>query len=595
MFSRIAPPQYFPITLIASTHRGFASASQTFNVVIGAHSLTVDPTPQVVNATIGRNMSYQLPLSAMELDRQKIHRADIASAVADLGQDGNWLTFDPATLVLSGQPAKGDRGTSVAITVTDKFVDSVRLKVRVNLSDGLFLSNIPSIMNATFGEEFSFVFNDTQFAVSDVQLSVTFDPQGGDNWLTYYSKTRTISGTPSAGKAKSVQVNLIASSLSLNETRSASFTVRIVTSDPVASGTSSSLTSPSNKSLIITLSVILPVVAIVAGAAIAVWCLRRRNSRRKSSRTSMRENSPIPPNSRSYSPTPDSDWPLAEEKSFGEPRQLGGLSQFMRGMSGLFTFNAATDPPETDPTGGDNSPRRAKESLIPMLGGVPKAAAPSWRRSDGRDWGPSARSSDASVATVNTDEIFSVRLVQSPITSGWVSVTPEIEKTSPLRVGKGAVPAASVNSPVLDAGKLDEASQRNGRYLEAGFGTGYEENRWEPADRVGPPTSRGSTSQPRETSRNSRYSLDSFRTRHEVDDGRGTLYPKSESSQDTIEQAIEYPVKRVSGPLRPMSTNLPWDGNSLRTPTKPLLLDMKGKRVESLTGNGQRSGELTLG
>src|SRR5579864_472783 len=40
VFSKIAPPQYFTITLIASTHRGFESASQSFDVVIGAHSLT---------------------------------------------------------------------------------------------------------------------------------------------------------------------------------------------------------------------------------------------------------------------------------------------------------------------------------------------------------------------------------------------------------------------------------------------------------------------------------------------------------------------------------------------------------------------------
>ena len=264
-------------------------------------------------------------------------------------------------MFLSGQPAKGDKGTTVVLTIQDVFDDVVYSTIHVDLYDGLFATNLPTTVNATIGQEFSFVLNDTLFAASDVQVSVSFTPKDGDNWLSYDSASRTISGTPENNKAKSVQVDINASSASLSQKQTLSFTVQTVSSSGASLAPSSS-SSSSNKSLIIGLSVSLPIIGIAALAGCA-FCYRRR---RKSSKSSIRAGSPIPPISRPYNPTPDSDWPLEEEKAWGEPSQLGGVDLFKRGVSGTFTLNTSDVGTTSANVGGhehDSENEKASERL----------------------------------------------------------------------------------------------------------------------------------------------------------------------------------------------------------------------------------------
>jgi Putative Ig domain len=164
----------------------------------------------------------------------------------DLGENGNWLTFDNSSLLLSGHPTEGDKGTTVTITVQDVFDDIVCSTVQVDLFNGLFATTLPPIVNATVGQEFSFVLNDTFFAVADVQLSVTFKPEDGENWLSYNSESRTISGTPDDSKAKLVQVDIDASSASLSEKQSTSFTVQTIFSSGAPLNPHRSISIPTN-------------------------------------------------------------------------------------------------------------------------------------------------------------------------------------------------------------------------------------------------------------------------------------------------------------------------------------------------------------
>src|SRR6202022_4002667 len=173
---------------------------------------------------------------------------------------------------------------------------------------------------------------------------------------------------------------------------------------------------------IISLSVLLPLLFIVL-ALIAFYIYRRRQN---SKSPSIRTGTP-PAISRPYNTTPDPDWPIEAEKSWGSPRQLG---LFKRGISGLFTLKSNTDVGTTSATVGPSTWEHSPEKTLPTpkLGGPrepPPAARGSWRRSDGRDWLSVARSSDASLATVSTNEIFSVRLVQSPHTGG-LGVSPAV-------------------------------------------------------------------------------------------------------------------------------------------------------------------------
>ena len=512
-------------------------------------------------------------------------------------------------MVLSGRPAKGDEGTTVVLTIQDVFYDIVHSTIHVNLYDGLFATNLPTTVNATVGQEFSFVLNDTLFAASDIQVSVSFIPKDGDNWLSYDSDSRTISGTPEDNKAKSVQVDINASSASLSQNQTSSFIVQTVSSSGAALAPSSSFSSSSNKSLIIGLSVSLPIIGIATLAG-CVFCFRRR---RKSSESSIRSGSPIPPISRPYIATPDSDWPLEEEKAWGEPSPLGGADLFKRGVSGTFTLKTS-DVGTTGANVGryEPGPENEKALQTPIIGGPrepPKATRGSWRRGDGRDWASVARSSDASLATVSTNEIFSVRLVQSPNPNlrGSNPISPSVGEVSPL-IGdmgvRGAVPVANVHPPPEENRANSERSQDTiGTFSDESSSVDYEEQ-WESADRKSPQR-RGSVpgqlNSSSNVNRNSMYFGDSSQS-HDQHGGydenkRRTRYQKRLSNRDTIDEAIEYRVSRVSGPLRPMSQNVDWNSSSGHNmPGRPRLVEFaKETTRESGSSSRHGSGEVTFG
>jgi hypothetical protein len=222
VFSKIAPPQYFSITLIASSHKGFASACQTFDVVIGAHTLEIVSPTDHIDTVIDTPISYDFRLNDVQLDGQAIDRSNISFISANLGRNGKWLKFDNSSLVLSGKPSQGDQGTTVQITVQDIFADTVRSTIQVDVYQGLITTLLPSVVNATVGQRFNMVLNDSYFSSSDVQVGVKFTPKNGDNWLSYDSDSRTISGTPETNKATLVNVDINAFSQLLSQKQTAS-------------------------------------------------------------------------------------------------------------------------------------------------------------------------------------------------------------------------------------------------------------------------------------------------------------------------------------------------------------------------------------
>jgi hypothetical protein len=547
------------------------------------------------------------PLSSVNLDGKAIDKTNVSSITANMGDNGSWLTFDNTSLLLAGKPTKDDKGTTVTLAITDVFDDVVYATIQVDLYDGLFTTTLPSTLNATIGELFTFVLNDTLFAAPDVQLSVAFKANGGDNYLTYDSDTRTISGTPSSDKPKSVEVDINALSVSLNEKQSTSLIINTVNSSgqdeaPTASSSSS---SSNKKALIIGLSVSLPMAGIAVCAAL-VFCYRRR----KSSKSSIGAGSPIPPISRPYNTTPDADWPLEEEKSWGEPRQLGRLDMLKRGMSGMFTFKtseagttAATAGRKPNPD--DQNLEHEKTLPTPNIGGpqeLPRIVRGSWRRGDGRDWVSVARSSDASLATVSTNEIFSVRLVQSPNPNagGLNPISLGVGGVSPLLGGmgiRGAAPVVNVRPPPEDNRVYGDRNQDSiGTFSEGSSGVNYQGAELESADRMFPPSGQG----PRrwDANRASHYSVDSFQSHERAydQDERGTWYQELELSKDTMDDVKEYRVSRVSGPLSPINSNVDWSSSSgQNVPGRPRLVEFtKEKRIESQSSSGPGSGEVAF-
>jgi hypothetical protein len=90
------------------------------------------------------------------------------------------------------------------------------------------------------------------------------------------------------------------------------------------------------------------------------------------------------------------------------------------------------------------------------------------------------------------------------------------------------------------------------------------------------------------------YSVDSFQSNRrdsEEESDTGTWYQKPESSSDIIEDAVEYSVSRVSGPLSPMSTNIEWRSGVRRTRTP----DYGNEKVVVSSGtSGHGNGEIAF-
>jgi len=214
----------------------------------------------------------------------------------------------------------------------------------------------------------------------------------------------------------------------------------------------------------------------------------------KQSKPDIRRESHIPSISLPYNATPDVDWSLEQESAWGEPSQLGGMDVLKREVPGMLTVKT-----QDAGTVGANvcryeqGPENEKVSPAAIIRGPrqpPKAARGSWRRSEGRDWASAARSSQASISTVSTDEIFSVRLVQSPNPNGGGlnSISPAVGRVSSLLGGTG-VPGVdsdvNVRRPAGDDRGHSAGSQNTiGAFSEGSSEIDYEGHRWELADRM---------------------------------------------------------------------------------------------------------------
>jgi len=282
-----------------------------------------------------------------------------------------------------------------------------------------------------------------------------------------------------------------------------------------------------------------------------------------------------------------------------------------RRMSGMLTLKTSEVGP-TAPTVGiepnpyDQNSVNEKSLPTPNVGrprGLPKAARGSWRRSDGRDWASVARRSDASLATVSTNEIFSVRLVQSPNpnTGGLNSISRALGGGSSfLGLGaRGAAPVGNVHPPPEDNRAYSDKSQDSiGTFSEGSSEVDYEEIQWESTKRMFQQTGRGSGPGQWDPNHASHDSVDSFQPHEQAnhENERRTWYQKQPSSKGTIDDIKEYPVSRVSGPLSPINSNIDWSSSSVQNvPGRPRLVKFtKDKRVESPSTGHHGSGEVAF-
>lgn len=259
--------QEFTFQLVASDVAGFNAVNQTFQLAIGPHILAFNETEQIFNLTRGETFTSPGFQSFITLDSSAISSKDLISIDAQLP---DWLSLEKNSISLIGTPPKDAVNQNITITVTDSYHDETKLMVRLEFLQ-LFLETVQGC-EATIGEDFTFVFNQSVLTDDSVQLDVDL----GDDlpWLSYNSVNKTLFGhVPSDLKPQTFTIHLKASSGSTENRRD--FDIDLIQPSHIG-GSDPGTSSPSNqKAGIIAISVIIPT-AVILSSIILFACWRRR-------------------------------------------------------------------------------------------------------------------------------------------------------------------------------------------------------------------------------------------------------------------------------------------------------------------------------
>lgn len=265
-------PETFTFQLIASDVAGYSAVNKTFQLTIGPHILVFNETVQTFNLTRGDTFKSPDFQSLLSLDGSPISSKDLANVDASLP---DWLSLNDTTISLGGTPPKDAVNQNISITVTDSYQDQAQLMVRLAFNK-LFLETVQGC-EATIGEDFMFVFNQSILTDNAVQLDVNL---GADlsSWLTYYPDNKTLYGhIPDDMKPQKFTIPLKATQGTVTDSQD--FEIDVVQSSDTHKGNSdpsSDSPSPSNKKAsIIAISVVIPVVVILS-SIILLCCWRRR-------------------------------------------------------------------------------------------------------------------------------------------------------------------------------------------------------------------------------------------------------------------------------------------------------------------------------
>jgi axial budding pattern protein 2 len=265
-------PEVFTFQLVASDVAGYSAVNATFQLVIGPHILAFNETIQSYNLTRGDKFSSPEFTSLLSMDSSPVTTKELKTVDADLP---DWLSLDEATLSLSGTPPKDAANQNITITATDSFSDSAKLMVRLQFNE-LFLETVQGC-EATIGEDFSFVFNQSIVTDDSVQLDVDLSDDL-TSWLSYFPDNKTLYGhVPSDMKAQKFNLPLKAQQGSTENTQD--FELDVLEPSDTHTNSSDPFSDPSSpshrKAGIIAISVVIPV-AVILSAIILFCCWRRR-------------------------------------------------------------------------------------------------------------------------------------------------------------------------------------------------------------------------------------------------------------------------------------------------------------------------------
>jgi axial budding pattern protein 2 len=453
--SEIAPGLKYSFRLFATDYSSFAGNYVDFGIIVGAHDLTTTMKDVIhINGSSGDVINYEIPLSNVYQDGEEVTLANISNVVLQGSPD--WTSLNNYTL--SGTVPDNFNSTDVFnVTLYDYYSDAVTLFFEIEVISSLFAVSSFRSVNATRGNFFQYYFLSTDFTdYSTTNISVGIE---GADWMTFHEGNLTINGetpddfdsavvtvTASNGKIRDELsfeiygvdpiVEFSSSSIS-HSSRTSSSSASASASDSASASTSSSSTATASatesisspvskgssndtKALAIGLGVGIPLFLIlVAGILIFCLCVKRRSKKTENDDEEKKSPKISPPilGNPANGPTGRSPQPSPENN---EPQRLGALNvlkldekeYFEHGSTTSSTTNVASfesvDDESRDSLYHDALQAQSSDYLVaaPQESSVPKR---SWRQTVDSKIN---RESLNSLATVSTNELFSIRLAE---------------------------------------------------------------------------------------------------------------------------------------------------------------------------------------
>ena len=423
--SDIAPSFEYGFSFLASDYYGYSGAEGIFKLVVGAHELSTSINDTIkLNGTYGEEVEIDIPvLSTIYFDDTLISKSNISTIYAE--NLPSYLKLDAENYQLSGKYPDSYTFDNFTIVVEDIYQNTVQLPYSVKSLGTLFTNRFPNV-NATKEEWFQYQLMETYF--TDLNHT-TVDVDYSALWLSYDKDNRTLSGhAPDDLNSVNVTVNAESSfgsgsesfmikgvnpSISSSSSSASSSTPSATASSsssskPSASATESTIAKNSNKSttnkkgLIIGLSVGIPCFFILLALLIFfLCCIKKRNNKDDSDVTA---HSDTDMEKGPFNPGPFGM--TVDKSSTNSPKRLESLNALkltdekLDGYDDIHSTLSTVTHVESD----ESHYYDAVEKTVK-----------SWRYEDKSDMAVAPlganRASEGSLSTVNTDQLFSVRLV----------------------------------------------------------------------------------------------------------------------------------------------------------------------------------------
>lgn len=403
--SEIAPSVSYQFAIIASDE-DFSLAEGIFSLVVGANQLWVNDSQISYNGTLNLEIDLNIPLQNVFLNGESINTANISLIVPQDLPD--YLKLDNYSLI--GQFPNYTTTDNFSITLTDVYYNLIDFTYSIKSIDSLFSGNFLDL-NATRSSYFQYQFDNSSFTSNDLVIDLDYSA----TWLNWHSSNYTMNGdVPDDFDSMPIEVK----ATNGDKEESESFELKGVantevttttTSTPSASATSSpsatatatpvNKSSGTNKKLIIGLAVGIPCLVLLLLAILLICCIKRRknNKEKESAVDSDTEKNHIAATNHDPTPSP--------------PKRLTSLNLLNLDKSSDELL--ASKEKSAYETKSTSSSLTHVESTESQYFDAPDKPIKSWRmedKSDSKDI-KTNRVSDTSLSTVNTEQLFSIRLI----------------------------------------------------------------------------------------------------------------------------------------------------------------------------------------